>query len=41
MGIKVIEATKMPISHIGKIAGVCYNSDISDQQKNYKRGDTG
>lgn len=36
--IKIINATKNPISHIGKIAGVCYNSDITDSKKNYKRG---
>lgn len=30
--------TKNPITMIGYEAGVCYNSDISDDIKNYKRG---
>lgn len=32
------ETTKDPISLIGRRAGVCYGSDIADEQKNYKRG---
>lgn len=32
------ETTKNPISMIGKYAGVCYNSDIEDNTKNYQRG---
>ncbi len=36
--IKVLDYTKTPITHIGKIAGVCYNSDIEDDTKNYERG---
>lgn len=36
--IKVLNYTKTPITHIGKIAGVCYNSNIEDDSKNYKRG---
>lgn len=30
--------TKNPISLIGERAGICWGADISDQQKNYKRG---
>lgn len=30
--------TKEPISMIGKMAGVCYGSDILSAEKNYKRG---
>lgn len=36
--IKIINYTKNPISHIGEIAGVCWGSDTSAQEKNYKRG---
>ena len=36
--IKVLNATKNPITFMGKVAGVCYNSDIEDNVKNYKRG---
>ncbi len=36
--ITIIEATNNPISHIGYVAGVCYNSDTTNQEKNYKRG---
>ncbi len=36
--IRVLSYTKNPITHIGKIAGVCYNSDIDDDVKNYNRG---
>jgi thymidylate synthase (FAD) len=32
------ETTKNPITLIGKRAGVCYNSDITNNEKNYKRG---
>lgn len=30
--------TKEPITMIGYEAGICYNADISDDEKNYKRG---
>ena len=29
---------KNPISMIGAMSGVCYGADVSDQDKNYKRG---
>lgn len=32
------ETTKDPISLIGREAGVCWNADIEDPGKNYKRG---
>lgn len=32
------ETTKNPITLIGKRAGVCWGADISDNNKNYKRG---
>lgn len=32
------ETTKDPISLIGRRAGVCWGADITDEQKNYKRG---
>ena len=32
------ETTKNPISLIGERAGICWGSDISDPEKNYKRG---
>lgn len=32
------ETTKNPITLIGKRAGVCWNSDVEDNEKNYKRG---
>ena len=32
------ETTKDPISLIGRRAGVCWGADISDENKNYKRG---
>ncbi len=32
------ETTKNPISLIGERAGVCWNADISEEEKNYKRG---
>ena len=36
--IKVLNATRNPITFMGKVAGVCYNSDIENADKNYKRG---
>lgn len=36
--IKIIDITHRPIQYIGKVAGVCYGSDTSDETKNYKRG---
>jgi len=32
------ETVKDPISLIGRCAGVCWGSDVSDPEKNYKRG---
>lgn len=32
------ETTKDPISLIGRAAGVCWGANISNQEKNYKRG---
>lgn len=32
------ETTKNPITLIGERAGVCWGADISDKEKNYKRG---
>ena len=32
------ETTKNPITLIGKEAGICYGSDTSNSEKNYKRG---
>ncbi len=32
------ETTKRPITLIGERAGVCWGADISDAEKNYKRG---
>lgn len=32
------ETTKHPITLMGSRAGICWGSDISDQEKNYKRG---
>lgn len=32
------ETTKNPITKIGEYAGICWGSDTSDQEKNYKRG---
>lgn len=32
------ETTKKPITLIGKRAGICWNGDITDDEKNYKRG---
>lgn len=37
--IKILEeTTKEPITMIGKMAGVCYGSNIEDELKNLKRG---
>lgn len=40
MGIVKImpETTKDPISLIGRVSGTCYGSDVSNEEKNYKRG---
>lgn len=32
------ETTKNPIALIGKRAGICWGADITDKEKNYKRG---
>ena len=32
------ETTRDPISLIGRRAGICWGADISDEEKNYKRG---
>ena len=32
------QTTKTPITLIGKMAGVCYGSDVEDDEKNLKRG---
>lgn len=32
------ETNKTPITTIGRMIGICYGSDISDDEKNYKRG---
>lgn len=32
------ETTKKPISLIGRRAGICWGADITDEEKNYKRG---
>lgn len=32
------ETTRKPISLIGRRAGICWDADITDEQKNYKRG---
>lgn len=32
------ETTKNPITLMGERAGICWGSDLSDQEKNYKRG---
>lgn len=37
--IYILESTvKNPISKIGTMAGICYDSDTDDKEKNYKRG---
>lgn len=32
------ETTKNPITLIGKRAGICWNADVTNDEKNYKRG---
>lgn len=32
------ETNKKPLELIGRVAGECYGSDITDKEKNYKRG---
>lgn len=32
------DTTKNPLSLMGKMSGICYGSDIEDEDKNYKRG---
>lgn len=32
------DTTKNPITLMGKEAGICYGSDTSNDEKNYKRG---
>ena len=32
------ETNAHPISTIGKMIGLCYGSDVSNQERNYKRG---
>ena len=32
------ETTKDPVSLIGRSAGVCWGADVTDEEKNYKRG---
>lgn len=36
--IKILNATSKPITHMGKVAGVCYNSNTERDDLNYKRG---
>ena len=36
--ILLSETTKNPITLIGERAGICWGADISNQEKNYKRG---
>ena len=40
MGVITIleETTKYPITLMGKRAGVCWGADVTDNEKNYKRG---
>ena len=40
MGIVTIlpETTKNPITLMGQRAGICWNANVSDNEKNYKRG---
>lgn len=38
-GVKILsETTKQPLTLMGKMSGICYNSDIESDEKNYKRG---
>ena len=32
------ETTRNPISLMGKRAGVCWGADVTNEEKNYKRG---
>lgn len=37
--VQILEyTTKEPVTMIGKMAGICWNGDVSDDKKNYKRG---
>jgi thymidylate synthase (FAD) len=36
--IKIIDYTPRPIEHIGKMAGICWNANVKDNDKNYDRG---
>jgi thymidylate synthase (FAD) len=36
--ITILEYTKNPITFIGKVAGICYNSNTENDKLNYKRG---
>ena len=36
--IIIEETTKNPITLMGQRAGVCWGADITDKEKNYKRG---
>ena len=37
--ITILEQTdKNPITLMGKMAGVCWGADVTDDAKNYKRG---
>lgn len=39
MSVKILtDTTDIPITMIGEMSGLCYNSDIKDHNKNYKRG---
>ena len=39
MPVKILDTTtKNPITVIGERAGICYGSDISNKERNYKRG---
>ena len=40
--IQILEkyTEKYPLQHIGEVAGICWNSDISDKEKNIKRAKT-
>ena len=42
MGTVIIlpETTKNPITLMGSRAGICWNANVSDNEKNYKRGFT-
>lgn len=36
--IKILERTEYPITHMGKMAGICWGSDISSDTANLIRG---